>query len=273
MCVDVLYNMKREMLRRGLSRKTVITYLFYVRKFLLFVKDKSPKEFSKKDVRAFLYYLKDKGLHESSLNVVHNALRFMMIEILHKGMYLKIKFSKTPKKKPGFLTQSEIKSILKSISNGKHRLIVALMYGAGLRVGEVVKLKSEDLDFNNMTGWVKHGKGGKDRPFIIPKSIANELRSLAESTHSYLFRGSKNAHISIKSVQEIVRKAAKRAGIGRSVHPHMFRHSFTTHLLQFGEDVQTVQGLLGHASPETTLGYSHLARPKLISTESPLDRL
>lgn len=177
MALDILYNMKREMLRRGLSRQTVKAYIYHAHRFLLFSKDKDSSHFSKADIREYLFYLKEKGLHGSSLNVVHNALRFMMIDILHKGMYLKIKFSKIPRKTAEYLTRGEIKSILESIENEKHRLIIALMYGAGLRVGEVVSLKKEDFDFQNMIGWVRHGKGNKDRPFIIPETLKEKIIS------------------------------------------------------------------------------------------------
>lgn len=272
-CVDIVYNMKREMLRRGLSRKTVKTYLFFVQKFLLFMKNKKPREFSKKDVRAFLYSLQDRALAGNSLNVAHNALRFMMIDILHKGMYLKIKFSKIPKKKPDYLTQEEIRILLSVIQNEKHKLIVSLMYGAGLRVSEVVKLKRTDLDFKNLIGWVKQGKGGKDRPFIIPDCLKNQLEQITIKSDYYLFPGRKQTHLSVKSIQQIVQKAGEAAEIGRHIHPHVLRHSFTTHLLQSNEDVSTVQSLLGHTHLETTLGYSHVAKPKLIKAKSPLDRL
>lgn len=267
--MDLIYNMKREMLRRGLSRKTVETYLQYVKQFLLFCK-KPINKFSKKDVREFLYHMQRKDLAGSSLNVVHNALRFMMIEILHKGMYLKIKFSKIPKKKPEFLTKEEVRRILSAIDNEKHWLIVALMYGAGLRVSEVIKLKRKDLDLKNTIGWVRKGKGGKDRPFIIPECLKNRIQKIAGQY--YLFPG-RNVHLTVKSVQNIVEKAGKKAKIGKHIHPHMFRHSFTTHLLQENEDISTVQVLLGHVHPETTLGYSHMAGAKLIKTKSPLDKL
>lgn len=271
MVLDVVYSMKREMLRRGLSRKTIKTYVFYVNKFLLFCRNKAPREFSKKDVREFLYYLQGMGLAGSSLNVAHNALRFMMIEILHKGMYLKIKFSKTPKRKPDFLTKEEVARVLLATKNEKHNLIVSLMYGAGLRVSEAIKLKSEDIDLTSMVGWVRKGKGRKDRPFIMPCLIKEKIARLCRQP-GYLFPGRKG-HLTAKSVQNIVEKAGKTAKIGKHIHPHMFRHSFTTHLLQEGEDVSTVQALLGHSHPETTLGYSHMACPKLINTKSPLDKL
>ena len=273
MAPDILYSMEREMLRRGLSKQTVRAYSYHVQRFLLFYKDKNPSHFSKADVREYLYFLQEKGLHGSSLNVVHNALRFMMIDILHKGMYLKILFSKVPRKTAEYLTRGEIKSILGSIENEKHHLIIALMYGAGLRVGEVVGLKKEDFDFQNMIGWVRHGKGNKDRPFIIPETLKEKILALCSLPRSFLFMGNNNTHLSIKSVQEIVKKASQKAKISKHIHPHTFRHSFTTHLLESGYDIVTVQSLLGHVHPETTLGYSHAIRPKLITAKSPLDNL
>lgn len=272
MAIDVIYSMKREMLRRGLSVKTVKTYLYYVKQFLLFCKDKPPERFSKKDVREFLYKLQNKDLAGSTLNVAHNALRFMMIDILHKGMYLKIKFSKVPRKKPDFLIREEIKQVLSVIKNEKHWLIVALMYGAGLRVSEVVKLKIKDFDMNNLIGWVRQGKGGKDRPFIIPENLKEKINSVMQLSKNYLFPG-RNSYLTVRSVQNIVRDAGVKSGIKKHIHPHMFRHSFTTHLLQNNEDIATVQALLGHVHPETTLSYSHIAKPKLINTKSPLDSL
>ena len=272
--IDIIYNMKREMLRRKMSPRTVKTYLSYVRKFLLANKDKEPRQFSKRDVREFLCNMESRGLSGSSLNVAHNALRFMMIDILHKACYLKIRHSKTPKRQPEYLTTGEIGKLLSCIRNPKHLLLVSLMYGAGLRVREVTRLRSGDFSFDEDIGWVRSGKGDKDRPFIIPQSIKDDLKDLCDKNdgHFWLFPG-RNSHLTTRSVQQLVEQAGKRAGLSKHIHPHMFRHSFTTHLLEAGHDIASVQSLLGHVSPETTLGYSHARRPKLISVESPLDRL
>lgn len=105
--------MKREMLRRKLSPRTVNTYLYYVKQFLLANKDKEPKKFSKRDVREFLYKLEQKDLSGSTLNIAHNALRFMMINVLHKACYLKIRYAKTPKRTPEYLTREEVKKLLR----------------------------------------------------------------------------------------------------------------------------------------------------------------
>jgi len=270
MTLDILYAMKREMLRRKLSPRTVKTYLFWVNKFLLANKTKEIRQFSKKDVREFLYTLEERDVSGSTLNVAHNALRFMMIDILHKSCYLKIKYSKIPEKKIEYLTKEEIKRVLHVLSNEKHKLLFSLMYGAGLRVREVTHLRISDFSFDENIGWVRNGKGAKDRPFIIPQSIKKYLENECEKESYWLFPGRKGC-LSIKSVQEIVKKAGKSARIKKHVHPHMFRHSFTTHLLESGVDVTSVQSLLGHTRPETTLGYSHITRPKMILIKSPLD--
>lgn len=270
MTLDVLYNMKREMLRRKLSPRTVKTYLQYVKIFLLANKDKHPKEFSKKDVREFLYKMEERDVSGSTLNVVHNSLRFMMIDVLHKACYLKIRYAKTPIRKPEYLRKEEIRQILDVITNEKHKLLLSLMYGAGLRVREVTRLKTTDFSFEENIGWVYGGKGNKDRPFIIPQKIKQELQKTCEKETYWLFPGRKGA-LTIKSVQELVKKAGLKAKIKKHIHPHMFRHSFTTHLLETGLDVNSVQSLLGHIRPETTLGYSHTIKPKMIAVKSPLD--
>lgn len=262
--------MKREMLRRKLSPRTVKTYLFWANKFLLANKDKEIKEFSKKDVREFLYKMEEKDVSGSTLNVAHNALRFMMIEVLHKSMYLKIRYAKTPVRVAEYLTKEEVFSIISVIENPKHKLLVSLMYGAGLRVREVTHLKVNDFNFEDNIGWVRGGKGNKDRPFIIPQKIKKDLMNVCEKEQYWIFPGRKCC-LTTKSVQMIVEKAGIKAKIKKHVHPHIFRHSFTTHLLESGIDVTSAQSLLGHVRPETTLGYSHAIRPKMIAIKSPLD--
>lgn len=270
--MDVLEAMKKEMFRRKLSHKTMKTYLFYVKKFLEFCK-KEPKEFSKKDCRAFLEKFMEKDVSGSSINVALNSLRFMMEEVLRKSMWLNIKYSKSPKTLPTCLTKEEVKKIIESLENEKHNIIISLMYGAGLRVSEVVNLRHEDIDIESNIGWVRHGKGDKDRPFIMPKTLIEKIKKLIESHNNYLFPGANGYHLSTRSVQEILKTASRRAGIKKNVHPHTLRHSFATHLLEKGNDVIAVQSLLGHNEARTTLNYIHIARVKLITIESPLDDL
>jgi len=277
--MDPIESMKKEMLRRKLSHKTIKSYLFYVKKFLLFSKDKPLKQISKKDCNEFLLKFMNKEfswcnfnneIAGSTLNVALNSLRFLMEEVLRKSMRLNIKYSKAPKNLPTCLTKKEISIFLNAIKNPKHKLLISLMYGAGLRVSEVVNLKRKDLDLNQSIGWVRHGKGNKDRPFIIPKCLIQELNTLIEKNNFYLFPG-RNGHLTTRSVQMIINQITKKLNWKKHIHPHTFRHSFATHLLEQGNDVTSVQSLLGHNEARTTLTYLHIVKPELIKIKSPLD--
>lgn len=269
--MDILEAMKKEMFRRKLSYRTMETYLFYVRKFLLFCK-KEPKQFSKKDCREFLQKYMERKVAGSTLNVALNSLRFMMEEILRKSMRLNIKYSKTPKNLPIYLSKKEIIQLINPITNEKHKLLVSLIYGSGLRVSEAVKLKPEDIDLESNIGWVRHGKGNKDRPFILPLCLKENIQKIIDSKPVYLFTGRKNNHLSTRAVQVIIKKAAKKAKINKNIHPHTLRHSFATHLIESGNDITSIQSLLGHNEARTTMTYLHMAKPKLITIKSPLDK-
>ncbi|HIH55600.1 tyrosine-type recombinase/integrase [Candidatus Woesearchaeota archaeon] len=264
--MDVLEACKEEMQFRRLSSKTRDTYLPFIRHFL--EKHPDPKRISKKDIRLFLE--KYKYSPGNTINVVHAALRFMMVEVLHKNMRLGLRYAKRPRRLPTCLTKEEVKKIIESIKNPKQRLIISLMYGAGLRVSEVVNLKPDDLDLDNFIGYVRSGKGNKDRLFIIPKALIEELKTYL--SNKYLFMGNKGTHYSIRSVQEIIKKACKNSGMAKNVHPHTFRHSFATHLIEEGNSIVVVQALLGHISIDTTMVYLHSAK-STINVKSPLDDL
>jgi len=195
---------------------------------------------------------------------------------MHKPRHFyHIKFSKTPKKLPEVLTKEETIQVLSSIKNPKHKLMIILMYSSGLRVSELVNLKLKDLQLEKNFGWVRGGKGNKDRLFIIAKKLKKELTDYIKENNinDWLFPGQKNYHISTQSIYLIVKHAAKKAKIQKRVHPHTMRHSFSTHLVENGYDVASIQYLLGHKSPETTMIYLHMASPKMINVESPYDDL
>lgn len=270
--MDVLYLLKRETYRRGMSQRTTLTYCQCVKQFLQYCK-KDPKCVTKKDIKDYLDTLIDKGACGNTINVHLNALKFLMEEILCKRIMLKIKYSKTPKTMPVFLTKEEVMRLFNAVDNSKHKLILELMYSAGLRVSEVVNLRKQDLEFERGIGWVRKGKGNKDRPFIIAKCLEAKLKQHCDSVVNFLFEGRKGRHLHIRSVQEIVKNAAKKAKINKNIHPHSLRHSFATHLIENGYDVATVQPLLGHNSAETTMMYVHMANPRITNVKSPYDTL
>ena len=237
---------------------------------------KDPKEIKKADIKEYLDLLIEKGACGNTINVSLNALRFLYCQILNKRLMIRVRFSKTPKTLPTVLTKEEVIRLIKAINNPKHKLMIKLIYSAGLRVSELVNLKAEHLDITNSYGWVRRGKGNKDRMFVIADMLKKELvehifRECPYSS-SYLFKGF-NDHINTATVRAIINQAAKIAGINKSIHPHTLRHSFSTHLIEDGYCVAQVQSLLGHNSAETTMVYVHLASPKMIDVKSPIDSL
>jgi integrase/recombinase XerD len=273
--MDVVELIKREGFRRGLSQKTILTYCYCVKQFLNQT-NKEIKKIKKSDIKEYLYQLKEKGLSSNSLNVYLNALKFLLQEILGKSVLLNIRYSKRPKTLPVFLSKEEVRQLINAIENSKHKLMIELMYSADLRLSELVNLKVQDLELSKNYGWVRHGKRNKDRLFVIAdrlkQNIKNHIKEDDLKYFSYLFKGRKN-HISQRTVQEIVKQAAKKAKINKNVHPHTLRHSFATHLIENNYSVYDVQSLLGHNSSETTMTYVHMANPKMINIISPYDKL
>src|SRR3989338_2710566 len=267
--MDIVELIKKEGFRRKLSVNTIKSYCFCVGKFLAFC-SKEPRKVTKKDIREYIEYLAGKGKSENTLNVYLNAVKFMTEDLLFKSWRLNIRYSKVPRSL-AVLTKDEVLRLINSIDNPKHKLMVSLMYSAGLRLSELVHLRIRDFEFDNNHGWVRHGKGNKDRLFILPEKLKESILQLIQNNphDSYLFKGNKGNHISKESVYMIVKKAAKKAGIAKNVHPHTLRHSFATHLIENSYDVVSVQSLLGHSSPQTTMAYVHIASPNMISIKSP----
>ena len=271
----IFYLMQREMLRRGYSPRTIQTYSFCIKQF--FKKyNKEPKEVTKKNVKDYLDELAEKNKAGSTINLNLNAIKFLFEEIMHRNIFIKLKYSKRPKTLPTVLTKEEVKRLFDAIENKKHKLMVQLMYSAGLRVSELINLRIRDLELDKSYGWVRKGKGSKDRLFIIAERLNKELRDFIRENNlgydSYLFNGRKGS-VHPRTVQEIIKKGAKKAKIEKNVHCHTLRHSFATHLIENGYDVNSLQSLLGHNSSDTTRMYIHMAGPKLINVKSPLDEL
>ena len=272
--MDIEYKVTREMLRRRYSKTTIKTYLECINKFFRKCK-KQPEKVSKIDVREFLNNLIKRNAAGNTINVYLNALKFFFEEVLNKRMRLNIKYSKIPKRLPIVLTKDEIKRLIESIENQKHKLMIKLMYSAGLRVSELVNLKIEDLEIEKNYGWVREGKGRKDRLFIIAESIKIELTDYIKNNKitDWLFPGNKRNHLSQRTVAAIIKDATKKAKINKKVHTHTLRHSFATHLIENDYALTDVQNLLGHNSPETTMIYLHTASKNMIKVKSPLDSL
>lgn len=266
----------KELRRRRYSERTVETYVGCLERFLNWCK-KDVKEVTKKDIREWIEFHSNKGNAGNTMNVNLMALKFYFEEIQGRKMWVDIKYSKTPKKLPAVLSPEEVRKLLDSIKNPKHKFMISFMYGSGLRVSELLNIKVKDLVLDKGYGYVRNGKGGKDRLMIIPDRLREQLKGIIKllelSDEDLIFTSERGKKYSVRTIQVIVRKAAKLAQLEnwKEIHSHTLRHSFSTHLISHGNSVSEIQSLLGHKSPETTMIYVHLASPNLINIKSPLD--
>jgi integrase/recombinase XerD len=265
--------MKKEMLRRRYSIKTISTYVFCFKEFLNWSK-KEPRKITKSDVKEFLYLKSEKNASESTLNLYLQSIKYPLQFILNKNhFFVKLPYSRVGKKIPVILTKQEVKRLFDAINNDRHRLMIKFMYSAGLRVSELVNLRIENIDFDNFCGRIYKGKGNKDRLFILANTIVSDLKLfIGNRKEGIIFLG-RNGRYSVRTIQEIVKKAGNIAKINKDVHPHTLRHSFATHLIEAGNSLNSVQSLLGHNSPDTTMVYVHASNPTIINIKSPLDNL
>ncbi len=276
MALDVALAIRKECERRGYSERTIESYTSCVLKFISFT-GKSIDNLGKQDALNFLTNLSERKVAGNTMNVYHMAIRFFLEDILHKNMKLNIRYSRRPEKIPVFLTKEEVKRLIGKIGNWKHRLMIEVLYGGGLRVSELLNLRVRDLLLENGYGFIRQGKGRKDRIFVLSKVCIDKIRNLIEmeklTDADCLFLTNRREQYSVRSVQEIVKHAVFYAGIKKEVHPHTLRHSFATHLIQNGASLNEVQTMLGHKSPETSMIYVHMASPNMINIKSPLDDL
>jgi len=274
--VDWAGSVRKECRRRRYSERTIKTYIYCISRFLKFA-GKGLDKISKKDVRLFLEDLSEKERAGNTMNVYHMAIRFLFEEVLDKRIWIDIKYSKVPEKMPVVLSKSDVRSLFGAIMNEKHRLMIEFLYSSGLRVSELVNLTVKDLDINNGYGWVRGGKGNRDRLFIVAERLKNEIIGLVNreclKPEQYLFYSNRKNKYNIRSIQQILKGAAKKSGTNKPISPHTLRHSFATHLIEDGCSVSDVQALLGHKSPETTSVYLHTASHQMIKIKSPLDGL
>ena len=216
------------------------------------------------------------GAKPATVNMAISSFKSYYTDFMKRNFLNTLKRSKTEKHEPVVLTKNEIITMIDKTTNTKHKLLIELLYSSGLRVGEAVKLKIENIYFNDNFLLVKQGKGKKDRYVIASKKFIKDAMQYLESrkdNNPYMFISdhNKEQHITIRTAEEIVKKSAKSANIRRRVFPHALRSTFATHLYQNGVDAFSLQKLLGHARIETTRGYTKTDFRMINSITSPLD--
>lgn len=310
----------REQIRlRNYSIRTEAVYAEWVKRYIRFHRYRHPAEMGAAEIEAFLSHLAvGRNVSGSTQNQALAALLFLYKQVL--GVSLPwlddIVRAKKPKHLPVVLTRDEVARVLDELS-GVQRLVANLLYGAGLRLLEALRLRVKDIDFARGEVLVRDGKGQKDRVTMLPQRLIVPLQehlqkvavlhrsdlaegfgranlpfalarkypnAAAEWGWQFVFpsgnrsqdprsKGIFRHHVHEKTIQRAVREAVRRTGLIKPATPHTFRHSFATHLLEAGQDIRTVQELLGHADVKTTQIYTHVLNRGALGVLSPLDRI
>jgi len=265
------------LLLKRYSWRTVKSYKNSLRNFIRFYDDTKPSQLTRKQINDYIHHLiKENHITESYQNQICCAIKMFYCEVANQAEKVEgLVQAKKPQKIPQVLTEGEVARLLKAVDNLKHRCILTMVYSAGLRLGEVTKLKLTDLQFEQHRIFVRNAKGKKDRCTILAQkaeSLLKEYMALYQPVH-WLFEGPDGSCYSDRSVQAIFTAAKDRSRINPLATTHTLRHSFATHLLEKGMDLRNIQELLGHESSKTTEIYTHITKKSWEKIKSPLDDL
>jgi len=244
------------------SENTVKNYVTMFTEFINYYSQKNIDEITENQIRDFLMYLNEKRqVSDSYLNIAINSIKFYY-EKVRKGERRRYDLNrpKSGKKLPIYLTFEEMKKVIKLTDNPKHRAIIALFYGTGIRLSELVNCKLDDFDWGRRKLLIRNGKGKKERYVDIPKRFEGYYKEYVKHYRPavYLFEGISGQKYSRRSVQQVVKQAARRAGINKVITPHKLRHTFASHQYELTKDIRWLQENLGHSSIRTTEIYTHL---------------
>lgn len=255
---------------RNMSKRTIRSYVTCVRRYFKNVPIAAIK-YDENALKAFLLSQYNAGKAPQTVNVYLNAIKYYYRQVCKLDAKIDICYAKRSLRLPVVLTRDEIDSLLATITNAKYKLMVALAYGAGLRVGELVRLRVKDVDLAELTLHLKATKGSKDRITLIPTKLKPQLDFIlsAKPLNDYVFESERGGRLTERSIQKVFENALVAANIKKSATFHSLRHSFATHLLQNGVDVRYVQVLLGHSNIRTTQIYTQVTNPSLRKIISP----
>ena len=261
---------------KNFSDSTIKVYVQAVEKFAKFL-GRSPDESTAEDVRGFLIHELDRGLSRSYIVIQQNALRHLYLDTLGRTDELQsIPRPKRERRLPVVLSREEVRRLFAVTGNLKHKALLMVAYDAGLRLSEILNLRSEDIDSQRMVIRVRQGKGKKDRYTRLSAGLLKLLREYWREyrPESLLFPGAHlNKRYDLATPGHILKKLCRKAGITKRVSMHTLRHSFATHLLEAGTNLRVIQRLLGHANIQTTCLYTHISIEDLREAPSPMELL
>lgn len=256
--------MTEELRFRNYSERTVRSYLSSISKLSLYYKT-SPDKITRDQVKSYAYHLiHSEDASVSRINQFISAWKILQVDVLGNHWEdIRLKRPRREKKIPQVLSQEEALALIGTLTNMKHRMILTLAYVTGIRRAELLNLKLKDIDSSRGVIRILQGKGNKSREVPVSKILIGHLREYYKyyKPKIYLFEGRPGKPYSASSLSNVVKKAAKKAGVKKTVSPHILRHSFATHMLDKGVNLKRLQMILGHNALRTTSIYLHLSNP------------
>lgn len=258
------------------SPHTIRSYRLSFIKFLEGIAPRHPNELKKDDIIQFMLRLQHEyNISATYQNQIINAIKFWYEKVDEQPTeHYELPRPRKIVPLPKVISRKEVESMIRLTTNLKHKCLLMLAYGAGLRSAELLALRPQHMDPKRMVIRIDRGKGNKDREVPLPTQLLPVLRKYCQQYQpdNFLFEGQGNGvPYTSKSLQQVVQRAAARAGIQKKVTPHMLRHSYAIHLLESGANIRYIQDLLGHKNISTTEIYTHIARTRKLA--SPLDSL
>jgi len=275
---QLIIKLKKDMQMRNFSKYTYDSYLGKTKDIMKYFGTKALEDITTEELREFLLkYLKDeRKLGDRSINYYNSVIRFVYEVTLDKVLNKKqLPMRKRRKTVYKVLTKEELSTFFNCVDNFKFKTIFMLAYGSGLRIGEIVNLREEDIDSKNMRIFVREGKGNKERYTILSKQSLEMLRIYwgkyrQNKRRGRIFLSETGKAITVGVIREHFRKYRRKAKINEKATLHTLRHNFATNLIENGATLIQVKELMGHSNIRSTMEYVHVANIDL-DLESPLD--
>ena len=269
--------LQQQVVLRGQSKSTLENYIRRIALISLHF-NRLPEEISEEEINEYLAALASNAKTPSRSSFKHAVygLRYYFRLIGQNKRTIELPSLKEEFKLPVILNRSELRELFKTPTLLKHRIVLTLIYSAGLRSQEAVNLKISDVDFERKTIHIRQSKYKKDRMVPLSEYMAKGLHKYFSVEHpsTWIFNGKEaDGRYSVEGLSWVMRQALKKTGITKDVSLHSLRHSYATHLLEDGVDILTIKALLGHSNINTTMIYLHVANPPSILPHSPLDTL
>jgi len=269
--------MLQKLILKNYSQNTIKTYMHMFKQFLIYI---HPMPLHQVSTAHIMHYHKElvtkRNVSSSYQNQSINAIKFYIEKVLNLPKvtydFCRPRRSKTL---PKVLSLEEVARLLDHTHNIKHKTILSIIYGCGLRISESINLKVEDIDSSNMRVWVRNAKGKKDRITLLSPTLLKQLRAYYTiyKPKQWLFEGVKGKQYSVSSIRQVFNRSKKKARVNIPATVHTLRHSFATHLLDNGTNLRYIQKLLGHSSSKTTEIYTHVSTTNLTNITSPFEML